>query len=291
MRIAQYDGRLTLLTGDGGIDVERATGGRFGTSVLDALERWSEFRDTVAGLTAPTHAIDPARLGAPVPLSRQVFGIGLNYRDHAAEAGIPDEQLPTAPTVFTKFPTSTTGPNATVELPSSTVDYEVELVVVIGDRAERVPEEAAWGHVAGLMVGQDLSERTVQLAGPVPQFSLGKSFPGFSPLGPALVTLDEIPDPDALDIGCRIGDEVLQAGNTKDLLFGVPALIAALSRVCPLLPGDTIWTGTPAGVGMGRTPQRFLRPGQTLVSSISGIGELHTLFVAADAVEHTSEGA
>lgn len=292
MRIARYDGRLTLLTDAGGIDVERATGGRFGASPLDALERWAEFRDTVAGLTAPTHAIDPARLGAPVPLSRQVFAIGLNYRDHAAESGIPDEMLPTAPTVFTKFPTSTTGPHATVELPSDSVDYEVELVVVIGAHGERVAEDAAWDHVAGFMVGQDLSERSVQLAPPVPQFSLGKSFPGFSPLGPALVTLDEIPDPGALDIGCRIGDEVLQAGSTKDLIFGVPELIARLSRICPLLPGDTIWTGTPAGVGMGRTPKRFLRSGETLVSSIAGVGELHTRFVpAADFVVRTPEGA
>jgi 2,4-diketo-3-deoxy-L-fuconate hydrolase len=169
MRLAQHAGRLTLLTADGGVDVEQATGGRFSTATLDALDRWEEFRDTVASLTAPTIEIDPDRLEAPVPLSRQVFGIGLNYRDHAAESGIPDDKLPEAPTVFTKFPTSVTGPNATVALSSNTVDYEVEMVVVIGATARRVSEDAAWSHVAGLMVGQDLSDRTVQLAPPMPR--------------------------------------------------------------------------------------------------------------------------
>ncbi|MCV7174210.1 fumarylacetoacetate hydrolase family protein [Mycolicibacterium sphagni] len=291
MRIAQHAGRLTLLVEGGGIDVEQATGGRFGGSrgdaTLDALERFEEFRDAVAGLTTPTLAIDPSSLGAPVALPRQVFAVALNYRDHATESGIPEEGLPTAPAIFTKFPTSTTGPAATVELPSNTVDYEVEMVIVIGRRAERLTEDVAWRHVAGLMVGQDLSERRVQLAPPVAQFSLGKSFRGFSPTGPAIVTLDEIPDPDALDISCRIGEEILQSGNTKDLIFSVPELIARLSRICPLLPGDTIWTGTPAGVGLGRTPARFLVAGETLTSSIGSLGEIHTTFVnAADYTVH-----
>lgn len=291
MRLARHAGRLTVLTAGGGVDVERATGGRFSTSTLDALDRWEEFRDIAGSLSTPTIEIDLDRLEAPIPMSRQVFAIGINYRDHAAEAGIPDDKLPKAPMVFTKFPTSVTGPNATVALSSNTVDYEAELVVVIGATARRVSEDAAWGHVAGLMVGQDLSDRTVQLAPPAPQFSLGKSFAGYSPCGPAIVTLDEIPEPDALDIGCRIGDEVLQAGNTKDLLFGVPELIARLSRVCPLLPGDTIWSGTPAGVGNGRTPKRFLRPAETLISSLGTVGEISTHFVKADDYASYPEGA
>jgi 2-keto-4-pentenoate hydratase/2-oxohepta-3-ene-1,7-dioic acid hydratase in catechol pathway len=268
-----------VLTEDGGIDLARATGDRFGLDILDALERWDELTDSVAGLRATAEPIDPLRLAAPVPLPRQVFAIGLNYRDHAAESGVTE--LPAAPVVFTKFPTSTTGPEATVALPSDQVDFEVELVVVIGRRAERVAEEHAWAHVAGVMVGQDLSERAVQLAGPVPQFSLGKSFTGFGPTGPAIVTVDELGDPDALDIGCRVGDEILQSGNTKDMIFGVPELIVRLSRVCPLLPGDLLWTGTPAGVGMGRRPPRFLAPGETLTSWLDGVGEIHTRLVAA----------
>lgn len=295
MRIAQHAGRLTLLVEGGGIDVEEVTGGRFGgsnpDSTLNALDRFDEFSDAVAGHTTPTLEIDPTRLGAPVPLPRQVFAVGLNYRDHAAETGIPDEALPKAPTVFTKFPTSSTGPHATVELPSNMVDFEVELVAVIGRRAERAAEDQAWSHVAGVMVGQDLSERAVQTAPPIPQFSLGKSFPGFSPAGPSIVTLDEIPDPDALEIGCRVGEEILQSSNTKNLIFGVPELIARLSRICPLLPGDTIWTGTPAGVGMGRKPPRFLRAGETLVSSLGSVGEIRTTFVNADDYTVRPEGA
>ncbi|TMR24935.1 fumarylacetoacetate hydrolase family protein [Nonomuraea turkmeniaca] len=277
MRIANYQGRIIALTEGGGIDIAEATGGRIGGDVIDALERWDELAETVAALTGPVRPIDTAGLCAPVPMPRQVFAIGLNYRDHAAETGV--QQLPTSPTVFTKFPTCTTGPEATVELPSDRVDYEVELVAVIGRRAERVPEDRAWSYVAGLSVGQDLSERTVQLAGPVPQFSLGKSYKGFGPTGPAIVTLDEIADPDALEIGCSVGEEVLQSGNTKDLIFSVPELVARLSHVCPLLPGDLIYTGTPAGVGLGRTPQRFLAPGETLTSFVRGVGEIHTTFV------------
>ncbi|MCP2256003.1 2-keto-4-pentenoate hydratase/2-oxohepta-3-ene-1,7-dioic acid hydratase (catechol pathway) [Prauserella aidingensis] len=280
MRLATVSGRLVLLpaNGTGAIDVEHATGGRFGPDTMAALERWDELVDALQGIEAPAEPIEPGQLQAPVPMPRQLFAIGLNYADHAAESKMP---LPPAPLVFTKFPTCLTGPYATVELPSDNVDYEVELVVVIGRRADRVSEDQAWEHVAGVTIGQDLSERVVQLTGTPPQFSLAKSYAGFGPTGPALVTLDEIPDPGALGIGCRVGEEVLQDGNTKDMIFGIPELIARLSHVCPLLPGDQIWTGTPDGVGMVRTPKRYLAPGETLTTWIDGIGELRTSFVAA----------
>ena len=129
------------------------------------------------------------------------------------------------------------------------------------------------------MIGQDLSERVVQLAGPVPQFSLGKSYPGFAPLGPALTTVDELDHPDDLAIGCRLGDEVLQDGRTSDLIFDVRELVSKLSYICPLLPGDIIFTGTPSGVGNAREPKRFLPPGGVLTSSIEGLGELQNHFV------------
>ena len=220
-------------------------------------------------------------------MPRQVFAIGLNYADHVSESkmGRPD-----SPTVFTKFQSSITGPNATVELPSGFTDWEVELVVAIGRAAHRVSEEAAYGHVAGFMVGQDLSERVVQLAGPVPQFSLGKSYPGFAPLGPALVTVDEIEHPDDLELGCRLGDEVLQLGRTRDLMFSVPELISRLSAVCPLLPGDIIFTGTPSGVGNARDPKRFIPPGGVLTSHIEGIGELRNDFVAGPGYAGEEDG-
>jgi len=160
------------------------------------------------------------------------------------------------------------------------VDWEVELVVVVGRRAENVAEEHAWSHVAGVTVGQDLSERAVQMTGPVPQFSLGKSFPGFGPIGPAIVSSDELSDPDDLELACSVDGEVLQRGRTRDMVFSVPELVARISAVCPLLPGDIIFTGTPPGVGMARTPPRFLSGGTTLVSTIEGVGELRNPMVA-----------
>jgi 2-keto-4-pentenoate hydratase/2-oxohepta-3-ene-1,7-dioic acid hydratase in catechol pathway len=187
--------------------------------------------------------------------------------------------VPSTPAVFTKFPTCITGPVADVVLPSSKVDWEVELVVVIGTRAYRVPESDAWDHVAGLTVGQDLSERVVQMAG-AGQFSLGKSFPGFGPLGPWLVTPDEIPNRDDLEFGCAVDGETVQKSRTSDMVFSVSRLIAELSAVLPLLPGDVIFTGTPAGIGATRNPPRFLKPGEVLSSYIEGIGTVRNRLVA-----------
>ena len=167
--------------------------------------------------------------------------------------------------------------------PGGHVDWEVELVVVIGRRAENVAAADAWSHVAGLAAGQDLSERITQLAGPAPQFSLGKSFPGFAPIGPWVVTVDEFDDPDDIELQCAIGEETLQKGRTSEFLFGVPALIEGLSRVTPLLPGDIIFCGTPPGVGLGRDPQRFLSPGDELISQVSGVGQLRQTFIAGGA--------
>ncbi|MCU1487099.1 MAG: Fumarylacetoacetate hydrolase [Actinomycetia bacterium] len=285
MRLADLDGRATLVlpgTDDRGVDVAEVSGGRFGPDVQVLYEDWGALRAFVADLDpapATTVAIDHRRLRAPVPTPRQVFGIGLNYRSHAAESGM---DLPTVPATFTKFPACITGPFAEVELPNGTVDWEVELVVVIGRRADRVTTGAAWSHVAGLTVGQDLSDRTLQFAAGG-QFSLGKSHRGFAPVGPWLVTPDELDDPDDLALGCSIDGETVQDARTSDLVFGVPELIAELSAVVPLLPGDLIFTGTPDGVGVSRTPPRFLQPGDTLESWIGGIGTIRTSFIAAGA--------
>jgi 2-keto-4-pentenoate hydratase/2-oxohepta-3-ene-1,7-dioic acid hydratase in catechol pathway len=279
MRLANLNGRATLLDGSGGgLDVAEASDGRFPADPQAVLEQWDDFQKWAGGQEGKSDlAVDEQRLQAPTPLPRQVFAIGLNYSDHVAEAkmGRPD-----TPPVFTKFATSITGPRASVSLPSTNVDWEVELVVAIGRPARDVAEEKAWDHVAGLMVGQDLSERVVQLAGPVPQFSLGKSYPGFAPLGPALVTTDEVGDPDDLSLGCRLDDEVLQEGRTSSMTFSVSELIARLSAVCPLLPGDIIFTGTPSGVGGARKPPRFLSPGSVLTSYVEGLGELRNALVA-----------
>jgi 2,4-diketo-3-deoxy-L-fuconate hydrolase len=286
MRIANHDNRLVLLLRgeDGrerGVDVERASDSRFAADPQAIYERWDDFRDWAVEAGTRLEATVAVRrdlLGPPVPRPRQVFAIGLNYHDHAAESNMTGSAVP--PT-FTKFPTCLTGPYATVVLPPGNVDWEVELVAVMGRAAHQVPVEAAWQHVAGVTVGQDLSERVSQLIPPVPQFSLGKSFPGFGPIGPAVVTLDELPDPNDLVIGCELDGEILQKGRTSQMIFNVPRLIAHLSSVVTLLPGDIIFTGTPSGVGQARTPQRFLKPGRTLVSSIQGVGQIETTFTAA----------
>ncbi|HVS44337.1 MAG TPA: fumarylacetoacetate hydrolase family protein [Candidatus Dormibacteraeota bacterium] len=278
MRIARVFGRLSLLVGGGAVDVETASHGRFPSDPDDVMSRWDELSDWAAGYRGgEVVPYAPADVGAPLLRPAQVFGIGLNYRDHAAESRVA---VPTAPAVFTKFRTCLTGPYDTVRLPSAAVDWEVELVVVVGRRAENVAEEHAWSHVAGVTVGQDLSERAVQMIGPVPQFSLGKSFPGFGPIGPAIVSSDELSDPDDLELACSVDGEVLQRGRTRDMVFSVPELVARISAVCPLLPGDIIFTGTPPGVGMARTPPRFLSGGTTLVSTIEGVGELRNPMVA-----------
>jgi 2,4-didehydro-3-deoxy-L-rhamnonate hydrolase len=290
VRIVNVGQRLVLLDKSGaGLDVEKASDGRFAADPQAIYSQWDEFRDWASGQEGRADLpVKAAELGAPTPAPRQVFAIGLNYADHVSESGMG---RPDSPTVFTKFPTSITGPSATVELPSTSVDWEVELVVAIGRLAHRVTEDAAYDYVAGFMVGQDLSERVVQLAGPVPQFSLGKSYPGFAPLGPALTTVDELDHPDDLALGCRLGDEVLQDGRTRDLMFNVPELVARLSQVCPLLPGDIIFTGTPSGVGNARDPKRFIPPGAVLTSTIEGLGELRNDFVAGPGYPGTeSEG-
>lgn len=283
MRLANYSGRATIITtNDHGIDVHTASAGRFGPDLPSVYARWNDFTAWAGALSGAEAdvVIDRSLLGAPSPAPRQVFAIGLNYSDHAKESGFapPD----TLPPVFTKFPTCITGPDTEVILPEGgNTDWEVELVAVIGTEASNVPAANAWNHVAGLSIGQDISERVSQLRGPAPQFGLGKSFPGFGPIGPWLVTPDTFDNPDDLELGCSIDGEEVQNGRTSELIFSVPALIEGLSKTVTLLPGDVIFTGTPAGVGLGRNPQRFIQPGETLTSRIEGIGEITQTFIPA----------
>jgi 2,4-diketo-3-deoxy-L-fuconate hydrolase len=271
MRLARVDNRPVLLREDGIVDVGRASGGRFGPDPMAPFRDWPAFADWAAAITQVGEPLRDRVLQNPIPHPTQVFGIGANYHDHIAEAGA---KTPEAPLVFTKFPTCLTGPFDPIPIPVRTVDWEVELVVVMGVRAEHVRSGDAWHHVAGLTVGQDISDRALQFEGQAPQFSMGKSYPGFGPLGPSVVTPDEVPDPDNLELGCALDGEVMQRARTGDLIFGIEELIVRLSAVCPLLPGDLIFTGTPSGVGVFRKPPVFLRPGQQLTSWIEGIGEL-----------------
>jgi 2,4-didehydro-3-deoxy-L-rhamnonate hydrolase len=279
MRVANLGGRAVLVTSGGVLDLARASGGRFGPDPMAAFAAWDALVSWAAG-RAPDAAdgpLDPTRLGPPVPRPAKVFGVGLNYRDHAAEAGL---EVPDAPLIFTKFPSCLTGPTGDVRLSSNRVDWEVELVVVIGRTARAVAERDAMAYVAGYTVGQDVSDRRLQFAGKPPQFSLGKSLDTFGPLGPAVVSLDEIAEPDDLVLRCDVNGERMQDGRTRDMIFPVASLIAYLSRHVPLEPGDLVFTGTPAGIGSVRTPRRYLAPGDLLVSTIEGVGTLRNRCVA-----------
>lgn len=273
MRLANCAGRAAILIDDGIADVASVSGGRFGPEPMSVFAEWDAFRAFVPSVDGPTGPLDPATLANPSPTPRQVFGIGLNYRAHAAESGRP---LPEMPATFTKFPTSLAGPFDEIDLVASSVDWEVELVVVIGRRAHHVGRADGWDHVAGLTIGQDISDRQLQFAAGG-QFSLGKSRPGYAPMGPWLVTPDELDDPDDIALGCAIDGEIVQDARTSDLIFDVCDLIEQLSAVVPLLPGDVIFTGTPAGVGVARTPPRALRPGQVVESWADGIGRMSNL--------------
>ncbi|CAN5343950.1 fumarylacetoacetate hydrolase family protein [soil metagenome] len=279
MKLATLAGRAVLVFGDRALDVETASEGVFGADAQALFARWSAFATWATSISdAGSTPFDVAELGAPVPRPTQVFAIGVNYAEHAAEAGYPADSLPVT---FTKFASSIVGPSHVVELPEGNVDWEVELVVAISRDAYRVHRADAWSYVAGVTIGQDISERVTQLEGSSPQFSLGKSFPGFGPTGPWLVTPDELPDRDDLAIGCSVSGEQMQSSRTSMMIYDVPELIARLSAVLHLLPGDIIFTGTPAGVGNRRTPQRFLTADDHLRSEIEGIGSLDTRFTRA----------
>jgi 2,4-diketo-3-deoxy-L-fuconate hydrolase len=281
MRIANVNGRANILTDEGAINIAESSGGLYGTNPMDLYTRWQDFRAWAAATTTMRRAVPyrPEDLGPPVPRPRQVFAIGLNYAEHAAETGM--HATAGIPSTFTKFVSCLTGPTGTIALTGRSVDWEVELVVAIGAEARNVTAADAWSHVAGVTVGQDFSDRDVQMTGTPPQFSLGKSYPGYGPIGPALVTTDEIGPETALRLRCWVNDELVQDGSTTQMITPVAVLIEQLSAVCTLYPGDLIFTGTPSGVGMGRTPARYLAPGDTVRTRIDGLGEMTHTFTAA----------
>jgi 2-keto-4-pentenoate hydratase/2-oxohepta-3-ene-1,7-dioic acid hydratase in catechol pathway len=272
-RLGNVDGRAALVEGDGVHDLEAASDGRLGPSAQAALANTAALHEIALGLAGrdPEHRLGEVNLGPPVPDPMHVFAIGLNYRGHAAETA---KALPPAPLVFTKFPGCLTGPEATVELASDTTDYEAELVVVIGATARDVPAADAWDVVAGLTIGQDLSDRELQSQGERPQFSLAKSHDGFGPTGPLVVSTDLVENRDSLDIACSVNGERRQSDNTRNLIFTVPVLVEYLSGMMTLRPGDLMFTGTPSGVGMATGT--YLRSGDVVRTVIEGLGEMTT---------------
>jgi len=220
------------------------------------------------------------RLGVPIGVVPKFLGIGLNYRDHAEETGMP---IPEAPIVFAKASSCVSGPNDPVLAPKdwTRMDYEVELAVVIGTPAKRVAKEDALGYVAGYCIGNDVSERSLQKGGPG-EWIKAKSYDSFGPLGPWLVTTDEIPDPQNLDLSLDLNGQRMQTGNTSTMIFSVAELVSYISHYMTLQPGDVITTGTPPGVGMARNPRVFLKPGDEMVLRASGLGEQHLKVMAED---------
>ena len=223
------------------------------------------------GVTFPSYAVDKVRLHAPLRNAPRIFAIGLNYRDHAIESGM---EIPKTPVVFFKLPTAIVGPGDAIVLPvnSTEPDYEAEFAFVIGHGGYRIAASDWRKHVYGYTIVNDVSARDVQFSST--QWSMSKCFPTFCPLGPAIVTADEIADPHQLQIGLSIDGEQLQNSNTRELVFKIPELIEYLSSITPLLAGDVVSTGTPPGVGLGRKPKRWLRPGETVTVTVEGLGEL-----------------
>jgi 2-keto-4-pentenoate hydratase/2-oxohepta-3-ene-1,7-dioic acid hydratase in catechol pathway len=218
-----------------------------------------------------SYELSTVRLLAPIPRPPKLICVGLNYRDHAREAGL---EIPSVPTIFSKFSNVVIGPGATIVLPkiSKRPDYEAEFAFIIGPEGRDIPAASALDHVFGYTIVNDVSARDYQMA--TSQWLMGKTFDTFAPMGPWIVTRDEIADPHALDLTLEIGGEILQHSNTRELVFGVPALIEFISSVVTLEPGDVVATGTPAGVGFARKPPRYLRDGDEVVIRIQGIGEL-----------------
>jgi 2-keto-4-pentenoate hydratase/2-oxohepta-3-ene-1,7-dioic acid hydratase in catechol pathway len=242
-----------------------------GIGALSELEHIARTRGTELRERGGLHAADHVRLTAPVPDPQKIICLGLNYRDHAAEAGLAP---PSAPMFFAKYANSLVGPTDPIVPPKSTcqVDYEAELAVVIGRAGRNITQAAALDHVAGAMAFNDVSARDLQLANNL--WTGGKAIDTFGPCGPALVTLDAIDDLQNLSVKARVNGETVQDGNTSSMIFGVAETIAFLSQIMTLEPGDIIATGTPAGVGNSRTPQLFLHPGDVVEVEIDGLGIL-----------------
>jgi len=279
MRFGVIDGRASIIDGGELIDVAEASRSLFSHDAAAIWPVWSEFTAWAAGNAAPAERrpLPPdAEFGAPSPRPAQVLAIGVNYGDHAVEAGM---ELPAVPMVFAKFPSCITGASDPLMVTQPSVDWEAELVVVIGADCRDVAAADAWGVVAGLTVGQDISDRDLQFAASPPQFGLGKSRRGYGPTGPWLVTVDEFADPDDLAISCTLNGQTVQGSRTGELVHTVPSLIAYLSGIVELRAGDLIFTGTPSGVGFSRTSPLYLAAGDVLVTSIEGIGDLRTRIV------------
>ena len=268
--------RAALLHGDCYVDLH-ATDSRLPASVRGLLEGGPEALEAAQAAAVRSSAVgypmSAVKLLAPIPDPPKIVCVGLNYRDHAAESGAP---IPRDPVLFSKFTTAIIGPDATIVLPkvSTKVDYEAELVLVVGKRCRYVPMDKALDYLAGYTVGHDVSARDWQLEKDGKQWLAGKTFDTFAPIGPHLVTKDEVPDAMALGIRLRLNGKAMQDSNTRQMIFSPADLVAYVSQVVTLQPGDIIFTGTPPGVGVARKPPVFLKGGDVAEVEIDGLGIL-----------------
>lgn len=270
-KLANIKGRAALLNEESFYDLEKISEGNLShdtTNALFHLEELDELSNKLNDLEA-TGKISEAEFDAPVSFPKNCYAVGLNYRNHAEEANMT---IPEVPMVFTKHTSCLVGATADVEMRSNYVDYEAELVVVIGLSGKDISKDQAWNHVAGLCVGQDISDRPAQFASTPPMFNLGKSFDTFGPMGPALVSPDSLLNKESLVIECKVNDEIRQNDNTDDLIFDVPTIISYLSEIVTLNTGDVIFTGTPGGVGVSQG--KFLKDDDIITTSIKGLGTL-----------------
>jgi len=280
MRLLTFDAgdgaRAGLLEDDRVVDAWSLLGEPHRGSLreLIAAGRVDDLRARLGDTGAPSHPLSSVQLGAPIPDPEKIVCIGLNYRKHATEVGVDLEALPEIPTIFAKYANALVADGATVRVPTGKTDYEAEVAFVVGRRAKDVPEAEALDYVAGYTLLNDLSARDLQ--GATPQWMAGKVFDGSAPCGPYLVTPDEAGPADAIAIRLTLNGEEMQSGATDDLIFSVPQLLAQLSRLMTLEPGDIVSTGTPEGVGMGRKPRVWLGDGDEVVIESPTLGRLRT---------------
>lgn len=285
MRFANLQGRASVIVSYNGsdrvIDIDRASGGRLGSDpavYVDLANHAALAALAAAADPSMCPLLEPSLLGAPVPRPPKGLGVGLNYRSHAIESG---RELPTEPHLFGKTNNCIAGPFDDVVAPAGRpeIDFEAEVVIVFGRTCKGATEVDAWSYLSGVTAGQDISDRGEQFRPPIKQFTIAKSYDTFGPTGPLMVTPDELVDRDALDLLGVVSGEVMQTANTSDLIFSIPALVVWLSRFMTFGPGDLVWTGTPGGVGEARRPQRFLRDGDVIETTVSGIGTMRNRVV------------
>ena len=269
-KLGSNSGKAIFIKDDKYFDINLISNGDISSNSIEALSDTDKLSRLYAKLTdyEPSGNLSDINLGPPL-IPKNVFAVGLNYKKHAEESNL---ELPPFPMIFTKHSTCITGPKSDICMKSDMVDYEAELVFVIGKGGKDISKEDAWDHVAGLCAGQDISDRPVQFHATPPQFNLGKSFDTFGPIGPYLVSTDLFNDKESLKLQCWVNDELRQETQTDDLIFDIPYLISYISEFITLNTGDVIFTGTPEGVGA--TQGKFLKDGDILKTTIEDIGTL-----------------